>query len=224
MQVRCTLPHSCQRSARSRYSDGSVSSRSYGRSRHGERNAEALHDLRLQGLRTNQLPDAGLDTVETAEDEHGPADPRRLPTGHGLELSQDLGKAISQVGDHVIVTSYGTNAIGSAATNGVGSIRGRGGWAGGGAGAERARTTFAVRGTGPAMGRAGQPMGRVQGGGCTPDQHSLRNDALQPRRRREQALPVGSALSARRHSAPRTGAAGSADQPPERRRRGGHAP
>ncbi len=52
-----------------------------------------------------------------------------------------------------IAALYGTNDERSAATGGDCSMRGRRGWAVGGAVAERARTAFAVRGGGPAMGR-----------------------------------------------------------------------
>lgn len=55
-----------------------------------------------QRLGPDQLPDSGFDAVQAPEDLHRAADPRRLPTGHRLELSEHLVEAIAQVGEHMV--------------------------------------------------------------------------------------------------------------------------
>jgi len=59
-------------------------------------------DLRLERARAPQLADARHDSVEAAEDRHGPLDTGRLPAGSGFERSQHFFEASLQVLQHVV--------------------------------------------------------------------------------------------------------------------------
>jgi hypothetical protein len=66
------------------------------------RHPESVDFFRLQGPGPSELPETGKHAIEAAEDQHRTLHPGRLPSGGGLQTTEDLVEAIPQVRDHVV--------------------------------------------------------------------------------------------------------------------------
>jgi hypothetical protein len=50
----------------------------------------------------NELPDPGVDAIKIAQNLHWPLDASGFPSSHGLQLSQNLIKALTEIGENVV--------------------------------------------------------------------------------------------------------------------------
>ncbi len=75
-----------------------LDAREFGHGRH----PEPVDDFDLERLDPSQLTDPCLKSIEGAEDQHWPPDPRRAPAGSSLERPENFVKAVAEIDQDVV--------------------------------------------------------------------------------------------------------------------------